>query len=411
VFPYRLAFIDLKTPEATRPPKDPIWEGIEQAINVLFWIDLFINFFCSYEDPDGREISSPKRIFWNYMTSYFFINLIGCIPVSTIQNLISASTFPNKGARLIRLQRLSRLMRLMRLLRLAKFRAFMQKNWLWRWVQEHVAGVRILNLLACLMTSAHILACCWYIIAVIEIDASNNWLARRALDDERTLLDASGQTQWLHSFYFIFTIFTTVGFGDMSGLTVIEIWYVLFVMTVGAILHSIIVSEMITALTNVDARKKTISAQTELLNLYSEHAELGNKCKSQLKDWIERPRKSDVDFDRDGMAKLITTGKIPRDLVAELSLTLFDGKLTENAFVTVCKVCLNGQQPIPPRFPVLLSLVLAKTTYTKDDVVYHEHDHPFNLFIITSTGLFAYARDIVTSMDVPQFLGFSATSM
>lgn len=46
------------------------------------------------------------------------------------------------------------------------------------------------------------------------------------------------QVQWLHSFYFVLTVFTTVGFGDMSAFTEAEIGYVCFTMLLGAIVNS-----------------------------------------------------------------------------------------------------------------------------------------------------------------------------
>ncbi|CAK9038711.1 unnamed protein product [Durusdinium trenchii] len=48
----------------------------------------------------------------------------------------------------------------------------------------------------------------------------------------------SPEVQWLHSFYFVLTVFTTVGFGDMSAFTEAEIGYVCFTMLLGAIVNS-----------------------------------------------------------------------------------------------------------------------------------------------------------------------------
>ena len=75
---------------------------------------------------------------------------------------------------------------------------------------------------------------------------------RRVVGPDETLLDRPGPEQWIHACYFILTVFTIVGFGDMSALTTLELCYVSIVMLVGTIVHSILVSEMINIAIAVD---------------------------------------------------------------------------------------------------------------------------------------------------------------
>jgi len=221
-----------------------------------------------------------------------------------------------------------------------------------------------------------------------------SWLSRRTVHpDGRTLLDVTGPEQWLNAVYFIFTVFTTVGFGDMSASTPIEICYVIVVMVVGTIFHSIIVGELIGALTQENARTRTIEAQKEIVAGYAEHAEISKYSMKMLKTWVNRPTKGEVDFDRDGMRQLISSSKIPRYIIGELPTDVFKGELMKNEFVASCRSFLREQRPIPPRFTILLSVLLSKASYLKEDILYREHDHPFNIFLVLH-GTFAYAAEV-----------------
>ena len=50
--------------------------------------------------------------------------------------------------------------------------------------------------------------------------------------------------------YFVFSVFTTVGFGDISAFTTGEIMYVTLTMMVGAIVHSLIVGQVLSEVTS-----------------------------------------------------------------------------------------------------------------------------------------------------------------
>jgi len=62
--------------------------------------------------------------------------------------------------------------------------------------------------------------------------------------------------------------------------------------------------------------------------------------------------------------------------------------MVRSAFVQVCLMC-NPRRLLPPRFALLIALELSEHRYQHNEVVYHAHDHAFNLFMVTE-GTFAY---------------------
>eukprot|EP00929_Paragymnodinium_shiwhaense_P031783 TRINITY_DN17735_c0_g1_i1.p1 TRINITY_DN17735_c0_g1~~TRINITY_DN17735_c0_g1_i1.p1 ORF type:complete len:915 (-),score=186.35 TRINITY_DN17735_c0_g1_i1:119-2863(-) len=399
IFPYLLCFqylgITYLPHNEAGPPTDP-WETVEAVVDALFWVDLIINFLFTYEDKRGREVDDFFKIFKNYMQTFFFINLVACMPASAIQGIVelfdsapmedgsSTGANANKLARITRLQRLSRLARLVRLARLAKLMKVL-KHPIWKALQN-LRGVRIMNFTAGLFWAVHLLACGWYLCASMHEDPLETWVGRRTDAQGVELYKKPPLEQWWHAMYFVLTVFTTVGFGDMSATTIGEIAYVSFTMLVGAVVHSIIVSEVINVVTSIDQSALAVSEQRELLAAFAENTDLDEGSRSALSNWIDATRfSSKRDYDREGMRKLLLSGRMPQTLIRHLPKKLFHGKLVKNRFLYVC---LSQTLHLPPRFPLLVAISVTPRTFIEEELVYQLYDQPFNVFLVM-TGTFA----------------------
>ena len=63
---------------------------IEIIVDVLFGIDIIVNFVSSYEDPqNGLPVISFKKIAANYITGWFFLDLIAVFPVQVFESAFS----------------------------------------------------------------------------------------------------------------------------------------------------------------------------------------------------------------------------------------------------------------------------------------------------------------------------------
>merc|ERR1719277_2401152 len=111
--------------------------------------------------------------------------------------------------------------------------------------------VRCVNFCVGLFWIVHLVACGWYLVAGVHDDPAETWVGRRqtgrvtSTGEMEVLTDSNSFEQWVHSMYFVLTVFTTVGFGDISAVTSGEIVYVILVMLVGAVVHSIIIGNVI----------------------------------------------------------------------------------------------------------------------------------------------------------------------
>merc|ERR1712008_333645 len=159
--------------------------------------------------------------------------------------------------------------------------------------------------------------------------------------------------QWLVSMYFILTVFTTVGFGDISAGTEAEILYVVFTMFVGAVVHSIIISEVIQVVTIADRTDEFIEKQMQLLDAFAIHTDFEpnafRRIRTELKDrsrmWVEK-----LSFDKEEMKTLFLSKYMPRTIIGQLPEGLYHGRLLKNRFLQQCLVI----SIIPPRLPSLM---------------------------------------------------------
>ena len=70
--PYKTSFLDDDTSGLF------VWELI---VDSLFIIDIFVNFFSGFEDPDSGVVEVRlKQIFRNYFYSWFLLDIAACIP-------------------------------------------------------------------------------------------------------------------------------------------------------------------------------------------------------------------------------------------------------------------------------------------------------------------------------------------
>uniref|UniRef100_A0A1I8GUC4 PAS domain-containing protein n=1 Tax=Macrostomum lignano TaxID=282301 RepID=A0A1I8GUC4_9PLAT len=129
---------------------DPV-TGIDIIIDIMFIIDIIINFRTTYVNKNDEVVTHPGRIAVHYFKGWFLIDVVSAIPFDLL--LWGAET--EEPVTLIGLLKTARLLRLVRVARkLGKY-------------SEYGAAVLML-LMATFALIAHWLACVWYAIGNLE---------------------------------------------------------------------------------------------------------------------------------------------------------------------------------------------------------------------------------------------------
>lgn len=86
--PYNVAFIVPLHKKVSL--KDNIWEILNLCVDILFIVDVIINFRTTYvEGRTVKVVSNPRKIACNYLRTWFFVDFVSAMPFELISLLSS----------------------------------------------------------------------------------------------------------------------------------------------------------------------------------------------------------------------------------------------------------------------------------------------------------------------------------
>lgn len=151
----------------------------DTMIDVYFVSDIVLNFRTAYVNSKGiREVNS-RKIAQNYVTGWFILDFVSCIPVGHITTIIehtsAAGADDEAGADNMKALKAIRLLRMSKLLRLARIKRILQKYESLLIVQEYMG----IGFMVCTVVFvAHFLTCLWYLVGtgnqIIEVGKVGN---------------------------------------------------------------------------------------------------------------------------------------------------------------------------------------------------------------------------------------------
>ncbi|XP_023258781.1 potassium voltage-gated channel subfamily H member 5-like [Seriola lalandi dorsalis] len=281
------------------------WLVLDSVVDVIFLVDIVLNFHTTFVGPAGEVISDAKLIRMNYLKTWFVIDLLSCLPYDVINafenvdedvitsaspatHLRESSNFHRNTTRIedSLLPGLSSLFSSLKVIRLLRLGRVARKL-------DHYLeyGAAVLVLLVCVFgLVAHWLACIWYSIGDYEvIDETTNsiktdsWLYQLALSIGTPYrYNTSGTGQWeggpnkdtlyISSLYFTMTSLTTIGFGNIAPTTDGEKIFSVAMMMVGSLLYATIFGNVTTIFqqmyTNTNRYHEMLNNVRDFLKLY-----------------------------------------------------------------------------------------------------------------------------------------------
>ncbi|KAI3379160.1 hypothetical protein SNEBB_001485 [Seison nebaliae] len=251
--PYHAAFL-IESGEEESDKVKAVMTNIDYAVDVLFVLDILINFRTTYVNEKGELISEQIRIAKKYLTGWFVIDLLAAIPFDLILKVMIEDI--KKIPTLVGLLKTARLLRLIRVAR--------------KMDRYSEYGGALLGLLTCgFALIAHWLACIWYAIGHAERRTEYGqigWLMQLAnmtnqpYDATKRFSGPSIKSRYVTALYFTLSSLTSVGFGNVSPNTNNEKIFSVCVMMIGSLMYASIfgnVSAIIQRLYNGSARYHT----------------------------------------------------------------------------------------------------------------------------------------------------------
>ncbi|XP_061938332.1 potassium voltage-gated channel protein eag isoform X7 [Apis cerana] len=367
--PYNVAFKN-KTSE------DVSLLVVDSIVDVIFFIDIVLNFHTTFVGPGGEVVSDPKVIRMNYLKSWFIIDLLSCLPY----DVFNAFDHDEDGiGSLFSALKVVRLLRLGRVVR--KLDRYLEY------------GAAMLILLLCFyMLVAHWLACVWYVTLRYSIgrsDADNgvqySWLWKLANVTQspysylwtntstapELVAGPSRRTMYVTALYFTMTCMTSVGFGNVAAETDNEKIFTICMMIIAALLYATIFGHVTTIIQQMTS---ATAKYHDMLNNVREFMKLHEVPKALSE------RVMDYVVSTWAMTKGLDTDKVlnycPKDMKADICVHLNRKVFNEHpAFRLASDGCLRA-----------LAMHFTMSHSAPGDLLYHTGESIDSLcFIVTGS--------------------------
>uniref|UniRef100_A0A3B3B5F8 Voltage-gated inwardly rectifying potassium channel KCNH2 n=1 Tax=Oryzias melastigma TaxID=30732 RepID=A0A3B3B5F8_ORYME len=342
---------------------------VDLIVDIMFIIDILINFRTTYVNSNDEVVSHPVRIAVHYFKGWFLIDMVAAIPFDLLIYRNGEET-----TTLIGLLKTARLLRLVRVARkLDRYSEY---------------GAAVLFLLMCTFALiAHWLACIWYAIGNVERNGSIGWL--HTLGDQLgkhyndSIKGPSINDKYVTALYFTFSSLTSVGFGNVSPNTNSEKIFSICVMLIGSLMYASIfgnVSAIIQRLYSGTARYHT---QMLRVREFIRFHQIPNPLRQRLEEYFQHAWSYTNGIDMNAVLK-----GFPECLQADICLHL-NRTLLQNckAFKGSSKGCLRA-----------LAMKFKTTHAPPGDTLVHAGDVLMAVYFISRGSIEILRGDVVVAI-------------
>ncbi|KAM4695290.1 voltage-gated delayed rectifier potassium channel KCNH1 isoform 2-T2 [Discoglossus pictus] len=361
------------------------WLVIDSIVDVIFLVDIVLNFHTTFVGPAGEVISDPKLIRMNYLKTWFVIDLLSCLPYDVI------NAFENVDEGISSLFSSLKVVRLLRLGRVA------------RKLDHYIEyGAAVLVLLVCVFgLAAHWLACIWFSIGDYEvINEDNNtirnesWLVQLGISigtPYRFNLSGSGKWEggpskdsvYISSLYFTMTSLTSVGFGNIAPTTDGEKIFAVAMMMIGSLLYATIFGNVTTIFqqmyANTNRYHEMLNSVRDFLKLY----QVPKGLSERVMDYIVSTWSMSRGIDTEKVLQIC-----PKDMRADICVHLNRKVFKEHpAFRLASDGCLRA-----------LAMEFQTVHCAPGDLIYHAGESIDTLCFVVSGSLEVIQDDEVVAI-------------
>lgn len=256
-------------------------------LDILFFIDLIINFFLEYYSKKDKLIKNWKKIINNYLKGWFFFDLLSALPFNIIYYYY-CEHFPNLICHTYEKNNFIYYLVLLKCLKSIKIfkMAARKKNQLISRIIEDISENPSYEHVISLTTQILLVIFGFHILSCIHIFIGKYTYPGWIYSNE--FQNYSLSNLYMISIYYLITTMTTVGYGDISSDSFIEIVFRIILLAVGVICYSWLISSISNGINKQSYASMNYESDCKHLEIIRmEHAELPFKLYTDIKNYLE----------------------------------------------------------------------------------------------------------------------------
>ncbi|MCS6985098.1 MAG: ion transporter [Leptospiraceae bacterium] len=337
-----LAAVEIPIYIVFRPKSSLFFYVMEILYLVFFSVDIFFNFHTAYFES-GRLVQDKKLIRRHYLQTWFAIDLIAAIPFEFLYYFrlgdILALPFLNDPYFL-------RSLYIVKVIRLFRLRQYIKE-----WQRREILNPSLLRLASLLF---------WIFIFA-------HWVALGWLSLGRMKEELSPVENYILALYWTITTLTTVGYGDITPVTLVQYLYAMGIEIAGVAFFGYVIGSISSLLANLDASRTHFREKMEKLSAFMRGRQLPREVQERVRayyDYLWETRRGSLEQE--------ILSELPRSLRIDVAIALKQELIRKVPLFQGAETAFIRQ----------LVLHLEPTIYLPGDIIFHQGEMGHGMYFI-----------------------------
>ena len=344
------------------------WKSIFLLIDIIYIIDIIFNFFRAYHNFDENLVRRTKKIFLHYLKTWFLLDFIQAIPFYTILGIIENYIKVNNQFKYVYLghYNINPRLYIILLIKIIKVYKMFYGNITINYFSEILSKNEFFDdhgsfIIAFFITLLIInMNTCLFIF--LGINTYPGWVTKLNIQDNSYLYI------YLVSVYFVIVTITTVGYGDITGQTFPEIIFQIYLLIIGTIAYSFIISYISNYIIKSNQKSMSFEKNLEILQEIKIHHP---SMKNSLYNEVLRNLYNEQLFERKD-----------KNLLFECLPYSLKNKLITEMYKTIIKKFIFFKDIDNSDFVVKVVTSLKPLFALKGDIIIEEGDYIKEIFYV-----------------------------